>query len=131
MTKPIYASQEHQSIIDVYINMCKEFVKDISTKTKYNNYLDVCKIIIDYHNGYGEGLKENNFYDWIMIIPINLSVATNGFFAGIETKSNAAVVRAYRVVLDEMLQETVSKIDSLEPTNDWDICRNIKAKWEV
>ena len=125
MTKPIYASQEHQSIIDVYINMCKEFVKDISTKTKYNNYLDVCKIIIEYHNGYGEGLKENNFYDWIMIIPINLSVATNGFFAGIETKSNAAVVRAYRVVLDEMLQETVSKIDLLEPKNDWDIFRNI------
>jgi hypothetical protein len=53
-----------------------------------------------------------------MIIPINLSVATNGFFAGIETKSNAAVVRAYRVVLDQMLQETVSKLDDLEPTND-------------
>ena len=130
MTKPIYASQEHQSIIDVYITMCKEFIKDISTKTKYNNYLDVYKIIIEYHNGYGEGMRENgNFYDWIMIIPINLSVATNGFFAGIETKSNAAVVRAYRVVLDEMLQETVSKIDSLEPKNDWDIFRNIKAKW--
>ena len=128
MTKPIYASQEHQSIIDVYITMCKEFVKDISTKTKYNNYLDVCKIIIEYHNGYGEGMRENgNFYDWIMIIPINLSVATNGFFAGIETKSNAAVVRAYRVLLDEMLQETVSKIDLLEPTNDWDIFRNIKT----
>ena len=119
MTKPIYASQEHQSIIDVYITMCKEFTKDISTKTKYNNYLDVYKIIIEYHNGYGEGIRENgNFYDWVMIIPINLSVATNGFFAGIETKSNAAVVRAYRVVLDEMLQETVSKIDLLEPKND-------------
>ena len=130
MTKPIYASQEHQSIIDVYITMCKEFIKDISTKTKYNNYLDVYKIIIEYHNGYGEGVRENgNFYDWVMIIPINLSVATNGFFAGIETKSNAAVVRAYRVVLDEMLQETVSKIDLLEPKNDWDIFRNIKAKW--
>ena len=130
MTKPIYASQEHQSIIDVYITMCKEFAKDISTKTKYNNYLDVYKIIIEYHNGYGEGVRENgNFYDWVMIIPINLSVATNGFFAGIETKSNAAVVRAYRVVLDEMLQETVSKIDLLEPKNDWDIFRNIKAKW--
>ena len=119
MPKPIYASQEHQSIIEVYIRMCKEFIKDISTKTKYNNYLDVYKIIIEYHNGYGEGIRENgNFYDWVMIIPINLSVATNGFFAGIETKSNAAVVRAYRVVLDEMLQETVSKIDLLEPKND-------------
>ena len=127
MPKPIYASQEHQSIIDVYITMCKEFIKDISTKTKYNNYLDVLDIILEYHNNYGKGVKENNWYDWLMIIPINLSVATNGFFAGIETKSNAAVVRAYRVMLDEMLQETVSKIDLLEPKNDWDIFRNIKT----
>ena len=53
-----------------------------------------------------------------MIIPINLAVATNGFFAGIETKSNSAVVRAYRVVLDELVQNTVDKIDKIEPIND-------------
>ena len=118
MTIPIYASQEHKAIIDTYVNMCKEFVKDISTKTKYHNYLEVVDIITEYHNGYGKGVRENNYYDWIMIIPINLSVATNGFFAGIETKSNAAVVRAYKVVLDQMLQETVGRIDLLETTND-------------
>jgi hypothetical protein len=53
-----------------------------------------------------------------MILPINISVATNGFFAGVETKTNAAMVRAYKVVLDQMLQETVNKLDLLEPTND-------------
>ena len=53
-----------------------------------------------------------------MIIPINVSVATSGFFAGIETKGNAAVVRAYKVVLDQMLQETVQKLDSLQPKNE-------------
>jgi hypothetical protein len=53
-----------------------------------------------------------------MILPINISVATNGFFAGVETKSNAAAVRAYRVVLDQMLQETVNRLDSLDPTNE-------------
>ena len=100
------------------MEMCKQFVQDSTTQTRNNNYLEVVDVIIEYSNGYGEGVRENNFYDWIMIIPINLSVATNGFFAGIETKSNAAVVRAYRVVLDEMLQETVSKIDLLEPKND-------------
>jgi hypothetical protein len=36
-------------------------------------------VLIEYHNDYGKGIKENNFYDWLMIIPINLSVATNGF----------------------------------------------------
>ena len=54
-----------------------------------------------------------------MIIPINLAVATNGFFAGVETKSNAAVVRAYRLVLEELVQDTVDKIDKIEPIKEW------------
>ena len=118
MQKPIYSSEQHKSIIEVYTAMCKQFTQDITTQTRYNNYLEVLDLIVEYSNGYGEGLKENNFYDWIMIIPINLSVATSGFFAGIETKSNAATVRAYKVVLDQLLEETVDRLDSLEPTND-------------
>ena len=49
---------------------------------------------------------------------VHLSVATNGFFAGIETKSNRAIIRAYKVVLEEILQETVDRIDNLEVEND-------------
>ena len=118
MYNPIYSSEEHKSIIEVYIIMCKQFVQEVTTQTRYNNYLEVLDLIIEYSNGYGHGVRENNFYDWLMIIPINLSVATNGFFAGIETKSNAAVIRAYKVLLDQLLQETVSRLDFLEPKND-------------
>ena len=119
MHKPIYSSEEHKSIIEVYIIMCKQFTQEVTTQSRHNNYLEVIDLIIEYSNGYGQGQREDgNFYDWIMIIPINVSVATGGFFAGIETKSNAAVVRAYKVVLDQMLQETVNKLDKLEPTND-------------
>ena len=118
MIEPIYANNEHRVIIETYITMCKEFAKEVSTKNRYENYLEVVEIILEYHNGYGEGQREENFWDWLMIIPINLAVATNGFFAGIETKSNSAVVRAYRVVLDELTQDTVNKIDKIEPIND-------------
>ena len=118
MTKPIYANDEHRVIIETYITMCKEFAKEVSTKSRYNNYLEVVEIILEYSNHYGEGQRENNFWDWLLIIPINLVVATNGFFAGVETRSNAAVVRAYRVVLDELTQDTVDKIDKIEPIND-------------
>ena len=118
MHKAIYSSEQHKSIIEVYVIMCKQFVQEVTTQARYNNYLEVLDIIVEYSNGYGQGLRENNFYDWIMIIPVNLSVATSGFFAGIETKTNAAVVRAYKIVLDEMLKETVERLDLLEPTND-------------
>tara|TARA_R110000751_G_scaffold43592_2_gene100443 strand:+ start:206 stop:562 length:357 start_codon:yes stop_codon:yes gene_type:complete len=118
MHKPIYSSEQHKSIVDTYLATCKQFVQDITTKNKYDNYLEVLDIIIEYSNGYGQGVRENNFYDWIMILPINISIATSGFFAGIESKPNAAVVRAYKVVLDQMLQETVDKLDILKPKHD-------------
>ena len=118
MTKPIYASEEHRTIIDTYMIMCQEFTKEVSSKSRYNNYLDVVETIVEYHNSYGSGVKENNWYDWLMIIPINMSVATNGFFAGLETNSNRALIRAYKTVLNEMVSETVDKIDELKETSE-------------
>ena len=118
MIEPIYASEEHKNIIETYIAMCNEFAKDVSSKTRYNNVLDVVETILEYHNNYGKGARENNWYDWLMIIPINLSVATNGFFAGIETKTNSSIIRAYKVVLSEMIFDVVEKIDALEQIND-------------
>ena len=118
MIKPIYASEQHKNIIETYLQLCDQFVKDVSSKAKYNNYLDVLDTIFEYHNNYGSGAQENNWYDWLMIIPINTSVATNGFFAGIETNRNRAVVRAYKIVLNELIEEVVQKIDSLEQNNE-------------
>jgi len=118
MTEPIYANDEHRIIVETYMTMCLEFAKEVSTKSRYENYLEVVQIIMEYHNNYGSGTKEENFWDWLMIIPINLAVATNGFFAGVETKGNSAIVRAYRLVLDELVQNTVDKIDKIEPIND-------------
>ena len=117
MIEPIYSSEEHKQIIETYITMCTEFAKDVSSKTRYNNYLDVLDTILEYHNNYGKGV-ERNWYDWLMIIPINLSVATNGFFAGLETKSNSPTLRAYKTVLDEMVHDVTDKIDALEQIND-------------
>ena len=118
MIEPFYATNEHRVYIETYITMCKEFAKEVSTKNRYENYLELVEIILEYHNNYGAGQREDNFWDWLLIIPINLAVATNGFFAGIETKGNSAVVRAYRIVLDELVQSTVNKIDKIEPIND-------------
>ena len=118
MVKPIYASQEHKAIIETYIITCQEFAKDVSSKSRYNNYLDVVETVIEYSNNYGAGVRENNWYDWLMIIPINMSVATNGFLAGLETNTNRAVVRAYKTVLNEMVINTVDKIDNLEEPSE-------------
>ena len=118
MRKPIYASRQHEIIIKDYMIMTKEFVKDLSNETRFNNYLDIFDIVIDYHNNYGSGVKEDNWYDWVMILPINISVMTNGYLAAIETKRNSALVRSYRLILTEMVHEVVDKIEKLEPINE-------------
>ena len=118
MVKPIYASQEHKAIIESYIYTCQEFAKEVSSKSRYNNYLDVLDTIVAYHTSYGSGTSENNWYDWLVIIPINVSVMTNGFFAGLETNNNRAIIRAYKTVLNEMVSETVDKIDNLEEPSE-------------
>jgi hypothetical protein len=118
MTKPIYANTEHEVIVSSYILMIKEFVRDVANDTRYKNFLEILSIVIEYHNNYGKGVRENNYWDWVMILPINLSLLTNGFFAAIETKGNMSVVKAYKVLLNEMVQDVVDKIEKLEPIND-------------
>ena len=117
MTSPIYASAEHKVIVEGFINMNMDFAKDVGTKSKYSNYLDVVKMIIDYHNNYGKRSLENNWHDWMLIIPINLTVATSGFLAGVETKGNRSSVNSYRTLLSEMVYEVVGKLEALK-TND-------------
>ena len=53
-----------------------------------------------------------------MILPINISVLTNGFFAAIETKRNQSIVRSYRIVLNELVHNLVDKIEKLKPVNE-------------
>ena len=114
MRTPTYASQQHKTIVEVYVKMCVEFAKEVGSPSRFQNYLDVLDTILEYHDNYGKDKTERNFYDWLMIIPINVSVMTNGYFAGIETNKNRSVIRAYKLVLDEVLQQTVDRIDNIK-----------------
>ena len=118
MIVPIYANEDHKQAVETYISMCEDFVQDIGNKVKYEAYNDVLQIILEYHNNYGKNTKENNYWDWLMILPINLSVMTNGFLAAVETKRNKTLVNSYRVLINEMLHDVVEKIEKLEPYNE-------------
>ena len=119
MTSPIYASEEHKIIIKNYLTVMNGFVNEIATKQKIKSFNQVFEIIVEYHNNYGAGVKESgNYWDWLMILPINLSVMTNGFLAGIENKRNQSKVMSYKILLNEILHDTVDKLEKLEPKND-------------
>tara|TARA_R110000744_G_scaffold30329_6_gene71867 strand:- start:5709 stop:6065 length:357 start_codon:yes stop_codon:yes gene_type:complete len=118
MSKLIYANAQHEVVISRFINLTKEFAIEVSTPGKYENYLEILQIIYDYHNTYGDSVDRQNWYDWIMILPINISVMTNGFFAGLENTRNKNKVNSYRILLTKLLEETVDAIDKMEYKND-------------
>ena len=47
MQQTIYANEKHRQAIETYLLMCKEFVKETSTKAKYENYLEVIDLILE------------------------------------------------------------------------------------
>tara|TARA_A100001201_G_scaffold83_3_gene280 strand:+ start:257 stop:610 length:354 start_codon:yes stop_codon:yes gene_type:complete len=116
--KTIYANNEHQVIVEQFTTMLKEFVSELANKQRWKNYNEIFDVIVEYHNNYGKGAKESNYWDWLMILPINLSVMTQGFFAAVETKRNQALIKSYKVLLNEMLHDTVAKLEKLEPLNE-------------
>ena len=48
MQNAIYSSEQHKQILEVYIELCRQFAQDVATKTRYQNYMDVLQLIIDY-----------------------------------------------------------------------------------
>lgn len=118
MNKPLFANKEHEILITEFLNMNKDLVKDVANEVRLKNYNEVFDVVIDYHNNYGKNRTSGNWHDWLMILPINISVLTNGFFAAIETKRNQSIVRSYRIVLNELVHNLVDKIEKLKPVNE-------------
>tara|TARA_R110002012_G_scaffold293028_1_gene488454 strand:+ start:799 stop:1155 length:357 start_codon:yes stop_codon:yes gene_type:complete len=118
MTKPIFANTTHQILINDYLNLMLTFAKEISTKSKYQNFKEVMELVIEYHNSYGEDVEQGNWNDWLMVIPINTSVMVNGFFAGIYTKGNSEIIKSYKLLLDNSLELLVRDLREIDYNNE-------------
>jgi len=118
MTKPIFANTMHQIIVNDYLNLMMSFAKEISTKTKYQNFKEVLELIIEYHNSYGEDVTMGNWNDWLMVIPINTSVMVNGYFAGLSTRNNSEIIKSYKLLLDNSLVLLVRDLKDIEYNNE-------------
>ena len=115
MRKPIYANKEHEIIIGDFIAMHKDFVRDVSNDMRWKNYVDVLAVVVEYHNNYGKGAKENNYWDWLMILPINISVLTNGFLAAVEIAFSKVINNLRTLILLNALESLATRV--LSPNN--------------
>ena len=121
MLKPISSiSYQHKVLLDKYAATVLTTIAECTGRNtaKFNDFVDVLNIIIEHHNNYKHDMGYGNFYDYMSIIPTNLSVAVQGFMAGIETKRNSIKVRAYRLMLTNYAFELVTELDKIKLYND-------------
>ena len=118
MIKPIFASHEHAVAVDKYLTLVNDFIEDCSPKEKYKSFLEVLDIILEYHNEYKAGVYTGNWHDYLMLIPVNVSVMVNGYFAGLENKRNQTKISSYRYLLNKHLDELINDLQKIEPKNE-------------
>ena len=117
MVKPIGINKEHEQILDTYILTVCESIKDVTTESKYNNFLDVVEIIINYHNEYGDK-KLGAYSDFMSIIPTNLTSCFRGFLAGVENNKNRSACRVYKTLLTELSYKIIEDLEKLKIEKD-------------
>jgi hypothetical protein len=115
-TEIIFAGEVHKVIVQDYINILDVMILEITNESQYNQFEESLNNIVDYHNGYGDK-DEANYYDWLMLLPINVSVLAQGMFVGLETDANRADVRGFKTILDMELQTVVENLSAITRHN--------------
>lgn len=117
MKKPIGINREHEILLDTYLQTVCESIEDVANKERYEDFISVMNIIIDYHNTYS---KESlgAYSDFMSIIPTNTTSCYSGFLAGVQTKRNRSKCRAYKILLTELSHNLIDSLERLEIEKD-------------
>lgn len=120
LKKPISINYQHQVLLDRYTDTIMRTVADCTgnNESKFNDFMDVLNIVIQHHNDYRPGVENGNLYDFLSIIPTNISIAVQAFLAGMETKRNSITLRAYRYMLINAAFKLVDDLEEIELTDD-------------
>ena len=118
MIKPLGINKQHEAALDTYLLTVCESMKELSTESRYNNFIDIIDIIVKYHNQYSAE-KLGAYSDFMSIIPTNVTSCYSGYLAGVETKRNRALCRAYKTLLTELSHNLITDLEKLRLEEDW------------
>ena len=113
--KPIYCSIEHEVLIEQYLKEILDGVTPlVNNEIQKLEFIDIVKAIIEYHNTYGEQYNTGNFFDFLTIIPLQLSMLTSGFLCGICNHENEISVMIQKQLV---FDHTIKVVDDLRLLN--------------
>ena len=114
----LYISAEHEIIMLAYYYELDEALRYVApSKDNISLLAELIDVVTDYSSSFSEE-KDEYFYEWIRVIPTNLTYALAGFIAGVKNKDN---VRECNISYSGVLQSASRCLDALskiEPDNE-------------
>ena len=114
----VYVSAEHEVIMLTYYYELDDALKYVKPpKDKLNLLSQLIDVITDYSTSFSED-KDEYFYEWIRIIPTNLTYTIAGFIAGLKDERNVEVCNiSYSAVL-QSASRCLNALNTIQPLNE-------------
>lgn len=106
----IFVSAEHKVIMLRYYGRIDDALTILEPSDESFSLLaDVMNVIMDYSNSFSEE-REEYFYEWLRVIPTNLTYAVAGYISGLKNTDNTEMSNIY---YSEVLQAATSCLQAL------------------
>jgi len=114
----VYISAEHEVIMLSYYYELDDAISYIKpSKDKIRLLNELIDVITDYSSSFSED-KDEYFYEWIRIIPTNLTYTIAGFLAGLKDEGNVSECNiSYSAVL-QSASRCLNSLNEIEPIDE-------------
>ncbi len=110
----LYISAEHEIIMLTYYLELDASLKALRpSKEAFRLLSEVINVITDYSNSFSEE-KEEYFYEWIRIIPTNLTYAIAGFISGLKESGDIETCNIYYSDVLQSASRCLSALNEIE-----------------
>jgi hypothetical protein len=110
----LYISAEHEIIMLTYYLELDASLKALRpSKEAFRLLSEVINVITDYSSSFSEE-KEEYFYEWIRIIPTNLTYAIAGFISGLKESGDIETCNIYYSDVLQSASRCLSALNEIE-----------------
>ena len=114
----IFVSAEHKVIMLRYYQTIDKALEMLEpTEDSFKLLEEILLVVMDYSNSFSEE-KETFFYEWIRVIPTNLTYAVAGFISGLKDKDNTELCNIYYSEVLRAASKCLESLNIVEPTNE-------------
>lgn len=114
----IFVSAEHKVIMLRYYQIIDKALEMLEpTDDSFKLLEEILLVVMDYSNSFSEE-RDTYFYEWIRVIPTNMTYAVAGFIAGLKDTDNTEICNIYYSEVLRAASKCLESLNIVEPTNE-------------